>query len=441
MKKTIQKTLLLGYLTWACYAYAAEVNLDVAKSLVDSGKSAEAYALLAPAEFEMSGNEQFDYLLAIAALDSGKPEKAILAFDRVLSSNPNFAGARMDLGRAYFALKSNSAAREQFELVLQANPPAAAKETAEKYLAAIDAASIVKMHDFTAYAEFSAGHDSNVNASTSQANIYVPAFGSTLTLASSNLETASNYFSAATGGEYAYQIRPTIKLFIGADLKKRNNPDASMFHMGNIDAHAGARFGEDENNFTVAVQRGRFYLGGKPNRDSTGANGQWSYTINPLNQISLFGAHMQNRYVETLSQPNDTNLTLAGIGWLHAMDADGKTLLSTTAFAGYEAEHNSRADGNKDLRGMRVALQHSLNADLAVYGNLGLQYGSYDTYNVAFSKTRADWQYDASLGLNWQVAGNWSVRPQLTYSKNDSNITINEYNRTDASITARWDFR
>lgn len=426
---------------WCSVALAAEVDLVTAKALIDAGKPSEAYILLEPFEFDMAGNEQFDYLFAITALNSGKPDKAILAFDRVLSSNPNFAGARMDSGRAYFALKSYTAAREQFELVLKSNPPEVAKATAEKYIAAIDAASVLKVNNFTAYAEFAAGHDSNVNFSTRQADVYVPAFQGTLTLASSNLERPSYYLSAATGGEYSHQISPTIKLFVGADLKKRNSPDASIFHMGNIDAHAGLRYGEDENNLTLSLQQSRFYLGGKPNRDSTGLSGQWTYTISPQYQLSLFGAHFQNRYVEALSQPNDTNLTLAGIGWLYAVDADGKTLISTSVFTGYEAEHEKRADGNKGLRGIRVAVQHSLNTDIALYGNVGLQNGDYDRYNIAFADTRKDWKYDASFGLNWRAWGSWSLRPQLSYTRNDSNIAIYEYNRTDASITARWDFR
>jgi hypothetical protein len=45
----------------------------------------------------------FDYLLGIAALDSGKPDRATIAFERVLAVNPNFAGARLDLAIYVFA--------------------------------------------------------------------------------------------------------------------------------------------------------------------------------------------------------------------------------------------------------------------------------------------------------------------------------------------------
>src|SRR3989338_4003069 len=67
---------------------AKEEVLRDAEALVKAGKPAAAYALLAPLEAARSGEARFDYLLGVAALDSGKPDKAVLAFKRVLATNP-----------------------------------------------------------------------------------------------------------------------------------------------------------------------------------------------------------------------------------------------------------------------------------------------------------------------------------------------------------------
>ena len=53
-----------------------EMTLREAESLMKAGKPEEAYNLLEPLEFEHSGEVRFDYLIGIAALDSGKPDKA-----------------------------------------------------------------------------------------------------------------------------------------------------------------------------------------------------------------------------------------------------------------------------------------------------------------------------------------------------------------------------
>jgi len=269
----------------------------------------------------------------------------------------------------------------------------------------------------------------------------VPALGATLTLSASNLEASSKYFSAAAGGEYTHIVSPKIKLFIGADIKKRQNPDASAFGTGSLDAHAGIRYGEDDNNVTVSLQRGRFYLAGDPNRDTYGASAQWTYTVHPQLQVSLFGAFTASRYVPIGIQANDSNLGLAGISWLYAVDPEAKTVISTSAFVGKDGEDKIRADGSKDFRGVRVAAQHRLSDDIALYGNLGIQLGDYDTVNVAFNEKREDRQYDAAAGVSWRVNDAWSVRPQVSITKNKSNIAIYQYDRKDASLTVRWDFR
>ena len=141
MKKTHQYPVHLIASIWLLcsgIAVAAELDLGKADALLKAGKAKEGYTLLAPHEYEMAGNVDYDYLLGIAALDSGKPDKASLALERVLAVNPNYIGARLDLARAYFALADYERAKTEFEAVQAQNPPPAAKTVIEQYLAAID---------------------------------------------------------------------------------------------------------------------------------------------------------------------------------------------------------------------------------------------------------------------------------------------------------------
>ena len=78
--------------------------LQQAEALLGQGKPAEAYQLLAPFEAQQNADPRFDYLLGAALLESGKPAEAIAPFRRVLAVNPLFAAARLDLGRANFAV-------------------------------------------------------------------------------------------------------------------------------------------------------------------------------------------------------------------------------------------------------------------------------------------------------------------------------------------------
>ncbi len=113
---------------------AREKPLLDAEALIKAGKPAAAYARLAPLEAGRSGEARFDNLLGIAALDSGKPDKAVLAFKRVLAVNPDSAGARLDMARAYYQLGDLPHARTEFQTVMKQNPSEEAKVTIQKYL-------------------------------------------------------------------------------------------------------------------------------------------------------------------------------------------------------------------------------------------------------------------------------------------------------------------
>lgn len=57
-----------------------------------------------------------------------------------------------------------------------------------------------------------------------------------------------------------------------------------------------------------------------------------------------------------------------------------------------------------------------------------------------FSDTRRDRQYDAVAGVSWRFARDWLLRPAVTLLRNDSNISVNDYDRYDLSLTLRRDF-
>src|SRR4029077_7064117 len=99
----------------------------------------QAFAELSAVQDKMSGMPEFDYLLGVAALDSGRNEDAIIAFERVLALIPNHAGAQMDLARAYYAAGSFDLAEAAFLKLRAANPPPAAQQAIGRYLEAIEA--------------------------------------------------------------------------------------------------------------------------------------------------------------------------------------------------------------------------------------------------------------------------------------------------------------
>jgi outer membrane protein len=444
---SVRRALLaLGFCLWTAgsAAFAADVDLAKAEALMKQGKAAEAYSLLEPFEFAQAGNVRFDYLLGVAALDSGKPDKATIAFERVLAVDPNFAGARVDMGRAYYQLGDYNRARVEFETVLKQNPPPAARKLIDNYLALIDKYETAKKTVSSGYIEGTWGHDSNINFATSNSSIQVPALGNlTFILDPTGVKTADSYMGFGLGGEISHRVNTNLGLFAGADIRNRVNNTQDKFDSLSADVRAGVAVGQTTNMLRFGVLAGKYDLDGKNNRDTSGANAEWRYLVNTANQVSAFGQYASYRFEPSISV-NNFDQSLFGGNWLRVV-GDGKGLVFASLFTGNE-KAPLRADGGKDFTGLRLGGQVQLNDRAEVFAGIGAQKSKYDVANASFSTPtdsviRDDSQYDANIGINWHYDKAWTVRPQISYIRNNSNIVIYQFDRTDISVTLRRDFR
>ena len=98
--RLVGRVLIAFALAWPVAAAADPATVERAKAALAAGNAKQAYDELAPLQDSLSGQPEYDYLLGVAALDSGRNDEAIIAFERVLALIPNHAGAQMDIARA-----------------------------------------------------------------------------------------------------------------------------------------------------------------------------------------------------------------------------------------------------------------------------------------------------------------------------------------------------
>src|SRR2546425_555431 len=107
----VRRTTVIGvaalFLLLQSLAFADQIT-DRARLLLQEKNPQAAYRLLEPLESQRAGDPEYDYLLGIAALDSGERERAVFALERVLAVNPNHAQARAEIARAYFEMGERS---------------------------------------------------------------------------------------------------------------------------------------------------------------------------------------------------------------------------------------------------------------------------------------------------------------------------------------------
>ncbi len=98
-------------------AYAQNSLLTQARAHMADGNPQAAYEVLTPHESSLAGDPGFDYLLGIAAMDSGHLTHSVFALERVLAVQPDNVLARAEIARVYLMLGELRTSRQEFEAV------------------------------------------------------------------------------------------------------------------------------------------------------------------------------------------------------------------------------------------------------------------------------------------------------------------------------------
>ncbi|MDD5300549.1 MAG: tetratricopeptide repeat protein [Gallionella sp.] len=441
---------------------AHEKLLRDADELIKNGKPAEAYSLLEPLEFEYSGEVRFDYLFGIAALDSGKADKATLAFERVLAVDPNFAGARMDMARAYYQLGDLQRAETEFNAVMKQNPPEAARVVIQKYLDAIVAYEQAKQTRITGYVEGVVGHDSNIANSSTQTFTFALNSPWSGLFPGNQLPPAAKltgaYEGVNAGGEISRSLNANWGVYVGADLRQHGNMAQTAYDSSSMDGRIGLMYGLEQNIYKLSLTGGQSYTANSMRRDSLGMNAEWQHAFGASDQASAFALFGKNRAsgVTPTSLTTDariegnTDQTIIGGGWVHIF-ADSKSALFGSIYFGKELDvapvisaglpNGGRVDGKKRFEGFRVGGQIGITDQLEGVVGVGWQNAVYGNLNNLIMARRSETTTDLSLGVNWHLDKLWTLKPQIAVSKKNSNLAIYSSDRTDASLTIRRDFR
>jgi len=417
-------------------------DLERARTLILEGRGAEAWSLLEPYEFELAGREDYDYLLGVAAIEARQPDRATLAFERVLAVNPNHAAARLDMGRAYFALGDYDRARLELRDLLSHDPPPAARDTIERYLAAIDLrtrrAGVARV---TGFVEASFGYDSNINAGVSQGTMFLPLFGATFALAP-NATRQDDEFAALGGGvEVTVPVKETVSLLVGADVRQRSYSSLDTFDYRSAELRGGAQYADERDAVRFTAGTNQYDLDNSSYRRVQSLNLDWRRQLDRRTQFSVYAQDLRIRYRQPATRSQSSDMRIVGVGGIRTLDEAKRTFAFGNVFLGDETATDQRIDGDRRLYGVRGGIQSALRSDADWYATLGVQKSRYEQENPVFAVTRRDWQYDLALGVNWRIDAAWSLRPQFSYTRNDATTAINDYDRYEVSITARHDWR
>ena len=400
VRRTSRLALLVLAASFTAPVLADPAALERARRLLNEANPKQAYMELVKLEAQLAGTIEFDYLLGVASLDSGKLEDAIVAFERVLALNPGHAGAQMDLARTFFAAGSFDLAESAFRELANSNPPPLAQQTINRYLEAIESRKRQTTPGWRGWAELGMGYDSNITGvPTDFGGAAQQSFGLIGIEATGNsIKRKAGFGTAAGSVEYSLPITRGWTLFAGADARVRGYDGESNYNSAAGDVRAGGSLNDGPTQWRLMAG------------------------FQAFNQVFLSAS------------------------WLRSFETKGVPLLYLTAFVSDDRAVNKLFDGetdkSKNLVGVRSYLQYSLTPRLSAFNGLGyVMRRDKDEFARATTVEKGKDKFaELLLGLNWQFRKSCAVRAQYSYTRNDSNISIYDFNRSELSTAVRCEF-
>jgi outer membrane protein len=440
--KPVGWVLAMGVLAHSAQAQST-LDLVQAEQQLRSGQGQQVYETLLAHEFAEAGNPDFDYLLGASALEAGYADRATLALERALAVTPNHGAARLDMGRAYFALGDMQRAREQLTLSQTLNPPAIARAVIDQYLAAIKAKEAAAATRTNAYIEMGAGSDSNVTQGPVNNTAFLPAFGANFTMNEANQKKAADFGQLNLGVEVTHTLDENRALYAGVDAKWRAHNNATNYDNTALDLHGGMQWTNERDTWRAGLGLNDYTLAQQPYRQIYSLGGEFHRALTPRKRLTIYSQYAAIHYLPEAQRNNDVNQWTTGAGLTTQLHAAVPTLLNLSAYLGQETGAKAslvRVDGDKAFLGLRATLQWAWRADLDLVASAGAQSGSYQRTNLLYQINRTDTVYEAAISAVWRCAPAWSVKPHLSWLRNSSNLSVNDYERVEAAVVLRRDF-
>jgi tetratricopeptide (TPR) repeat protein len=407
--------------------------LKQAESLLAEQKPADAYGFLSSHEIDLAGTPMFDYLLGLAALDSGHASDATFALQRAIASQPDFAGARLELARAQFEQGELALSQAQFEYLLTQSPPPATRAVIEKYLDAIGQRAPLTGSHWSALAQFGAGYDSNANGSTSEQTFLG------FTLDPRNVATSSSFAELMAGVDNTRALGAESGLISNLQLTHRANSDASFVDQSVVSldstyvwAHGGVRYSAGLDSYQGWLDGTNHERGVNLNVGASRRFGDYE------GAVGLRGGALE--YESDELRILDANRYLLGLSVARLNVGPKAARIGGALLIGKDEARQAGSPYGNDRYGARLYASWPIRARSSLYFELSEMVADYD--GTFFGARRKDDLFSATLAFDLHdlPLAKWSFAPRLRYTKSDSDVALYAYDRFEAVVYVRRSF-
>lgn len=409
--------------------------MQEAEQLIKNERPGRALDLLLSESSNHAGETRFDYLLALALMDSGSNTQAELVFERLLAQYPAFHGARLDYARVLVAQQKYTQAAEQLDTLSGSRPP----ERALSQIAELN--QIIRQRTraqrWSRYLRLSTavGYDSNVNSAT-----VVDEF---LGFALDNVsrEQDSDFIDARVEGGVGYRLQPNLKLSGKLSYASRQNSQASFVDSDALSADVRLVRTTDTDYQQLTLSAYQFDLDGNRNSDGLTLSGVWLRSLTPRWHLGITADAGRIDFEDRL-EVRDVDRYKAGLMAVYSFGENGQGQWLLRGGAGTDEPRlaDSRFERNFTYAG--ASLSWRFNSALRSVINVDYQNSQFENvfFEQLYDDKREDDRFGLAASLDWQFRPRWRLSHTLTYARNDTFIDIFEYERFQALLRLSYTF-
>lgn len=415
--------------------------------LIAAGEFQQAFDLGSANLNEFEGVPQFDFFYGLAALESGNPNESVFALERVAATATDALlrdRARLELARAYFVTNNLTASENLFNMVLASNPPANVQQNIEAFLQLITARRDSQSATFNWSIASDIGSDTNVNSATSNGLIDTPLIGE-IELDPSGQETDDTFYNTMGTMSYRYPLNRNQTITASLNLNHLDNLETDQFDIDSLRGEIGYQWGSDVNRFTHSVAINKVNLDQNGFQEALALNSSWQHVGNNGWYQTVAASYSEIRYDTNnggeLNALRDVNQFLITGGITKII---GPYTHSANLYYADESAESSLAAGEhngRDFTGAAYSLLYRLNAQHTPYIRASIQEVEHDSEHPVFFNSVRDGQTESvTLGWFWQFQRNFMFTAQTSYTNNDGNIPLFNYERVKYQAGFRIQF-
>lgn len=412
--------------TLACFP-AQSADFPTAKTAFENKQYQQAYELFSKLVESDYGSLDYSFYLAQSAAAVGKPQEAIVAYERVLINHPDDTRSKLELGRLYYEMQEYTLSQSYFLSALNDEVPETVRTNINHYLDKIDQKS--QLATLTGAVLVGAGFDSNVNSAPYASSWYVPVFGSDFT--NNTDETSAAYHQEMAVLNHHYNADSKYGFDINNNLLAYSKfyPSESDYDILYVRYKPSLIFENDDRKIETGIVVDNMRYGSDPYLTSYGLSVSLFKLLDPTQAFKAELTALKKDYLRSDDEGRDAVQFALNTKYHQALNQQ------TTWYAAADFIRNTKDSGDLtdvsyDSLRLEAGMSHQIDAELRVGGNLGLSQTNYHDTSGFFLKKRQDQTLKAAVDISKIIDKDLSVQGRAEHIVNTSNQAAYEYNKS-----------